>query len=59
MSTPLTFASGLSSSFLSASLACFFADRTSDLEETFAGAGLPGGYKSSNDRETTAFRNAV
>lgn len=37
----LTFASGLSSSFFSSSLACFFADRTSDLDETFWGAGLP------------------
>ena len=37
----LTLASGLSSSFFSSSLACFFADRTSDLDETFWGAGLP------------------
>lgn len=37
----LTLARGLSSSFLSASRACFLADRTSDLDETSWGMGLP------------------
>ena len=48
--TVCTCASGLSSSFFSASLASRFADLTSDLDDTFDGAGLPEVQRAQNDK---------